>query len=113
MKVTQAAVLNENLSGEAKRLGAALARLRIARGLKQDQAALAKLKNENDAAFDRTYLAEQRNGYTEAVRMVRAYARNGGNPALKELATKTLPILKEHLKLAEALRVPRNMTARR
>ncbi len=40
MKVTQAAVLNPNLANEARKLGAALARLRIARGMKQDQAAL-------------------------------------------------------------------------
>ena len=40
MKITQAAVLTPNLASEARKLGASLARLRIARGMKQDQAAL-------------------------------------------------------------------------
>jgi hypothetical protein len=37
MKVTQSAILNPTLAAEASRLGAAVARLRIARGLEQDQ----------------------------------------------------------------------------
>src|ERR1700721_2635609 len=40
MKVTQSALLSPIQAAEAKRLGAALARLRVARGLKQDQTAL-------------------------------------------------------------------------
>jgi hypothetical protein len=40
MKVTQASILSSSLAAEAKKLGAALARLKIARGIKQDQAAL-------------------------------------------------------------------------
>ena len=40
MKITQTAVLSPSLASETKRLGAALARLRIARGMKQDQVAL-------------------------------------------------------------------------
>lgn len=40
MKVTQAAVLTPYLASEARKLGASVARLRIARGMKQDQAAL-------------------------------------------------------------------------
>ena len=40
MKVTQTAVLTPNLASEASKLGASVARLRIARGMKQDQAAL-------------------------------------------------------------------------
>ena len=49
MKVTQSAVLNPILAAEAKRLGAALARLRIARGVKQDQAALRAGLSRNTA----------------------------------------------------------------
>jgi transcriptional regulator with XRE-family HTH domain len=40
MKVTQSAVLDPALATQVKGLGAALARLRIARGIKQDQVAL-------------------------------------------------------------------------
>lgn len=49
MKVTQSAVLSPTLAAEAKRLGAALARLRIARGMKQDQAALRAGLSRNTA----------------------------------------------------------------
>lgn len=49
MKITQAAVLSPSQAAEAKKLGAALARLRIARGVKQDQAALRAGLSRNTA----------------------------------------------------------------
>ena len=49
MKVTQAAVLTPNLASEARKLGAGIARLRIARGVKQDQAALRAGLSRNTA----------------------------------------------------------------
>ena len=49
MKVTQSAALPPSLAFEAKKLGAALARLRIARGLKQEQAALRAGLSRNTA----------------------------------------------------------------
>ena len=49
MKVTQSALLNASQTEEAKKLGSALARLRIARGIKQDQAALRAGVSRNTA----------------------------------------------------------------
>jgi DNA-binding XRE family transcriptional regulator len=49
MKVTQAALLTPNLASEARKLGAGIARLRIARGMKQDQAALRAGLSRNTA----------------------------------------------------------------
>jgi transcriptional regulator with XRE-family HTH domain len=49
MKITQSAVLNPGQAAEAGRLGAALARLRIARGMKQDQTALRAGVSRNTA----------------------------------------------------------------
>jgi transcriptional regulator with XRE-family HTH domain len=49
MKVTQSAILSTSLAAEVKKLGAALARLRIARGMKQDQAALRAGLSRNTA----------------------------------------------------------------
>lgn len=49
MKVTQSAVLDPARAAEAKKLGGALARLRIARGVKQDQAALRAGLSRNTA----------------------------------------------------------------
>jgi len=49
MKVTQSALLDPNRAAEARKLGSALARLRIARGVKQDQAALRAGLSRNTA----------------------------------------------------------------
>jgi len=49
MKITQAALLTPAQAAEAKTLGAALARLRIARNMKQDQAALRAGLSRNTA----------------------------------------------------------------
>jgi transcriptional regulator with XRE-family HTH domain len=49
MKVTQSTLLNSSQAAEAKKLGSALARLRIARGMKQDQAALRAGLSRNTA----------------------------------------------------------------
>ena len=49
MKVTQSALLNPEQAAEARKLGAALARLRIARDLKQDQTALRAGLSRNTA----------------------------------------------------------------
>ena len=49
MKVTQANTLNPDLAAQARKLGAALARLRIARGVKQEQAALRAGLSRNTA----------------------------------------------------------------
>jgi len=49
MKVTQSALLDPIRAAEARKLGATLARLRIARGIKQDQAALRAGVSRNTA----------------------------------------------------------------
>jgi transcriptional regulator with XRE-family HTH domain len=49
MKVTQSAVLDDARAAEARKLGAALARLRIARGMKQEQTALRAGLSRNTA----------------------------------------------------------------
>jgi transcriptional regulator with XRE-family HTH domain len=49
MKVTQSAVLSPAQAAEAKKLGTTLARLRIARSLKQDQTALRAGLSRNTA----------------------------------------------------------------
>ena len=79
----------------------------------QDQMVLAKLQSEKEPAFDRTYAASQRRGHQQAVQVLRTYSRSGGNKDLKQLAAKTLPMIKEHLRMAEGLRAGRNLSARR
>ena len=49
MKVTQSALLSASQTEEARKVGAALARLRLARGVKQEQAALRAGVSRNTA----------------------------------------------------------------
>ena len=49
MKVTQSALLSPSQTEEARRVGSALARLRLARGVKQEQAALRAGVSRNTA----------------------------------------------------------------
>ncbi len=79
----------------------------------EHQVLLNKLQNESQGAFDRTYVKDQRTGHQQAVRLLEGYAKNGDNNALKQFAVKTLPIIKEHLKLAEGLRAGGAVSARR
>jgi DNA-binding XRE family transcriptional regulator len=49
MKITQSVILSPILAAEAKKLGVAIARLRIARAMKQDQTALRAGLSRNTA----------------------------------------------------------------
>jgi len=77
------------------------------------EALLNKLKSEQGTTFERTYVAINRQGHKEAVRLLETYARRGTNPVLKQIAANVLPTIKEHLKLAEALPSGRALTARK
>jgi putative membrane protein len=79
----------------------------------EQQALLDKLKNENGAAFDRNYFMDQLSGHRKAVRLIGSYARTGSDPALKKLAANTLPVIREHMKMLEAMPGARPLTARR
>jgi putative membrane protein len=80
---------------------------------REHQVLLNKLKNENGAAFDRTYVRDQRTGHQQAVLLLEGYAKSGDNAPLKQLASKALPIVKEHLKLVEGLHAGGAVSARR
>ncbi|MGA7326991.1 MAG: DUF4142 domain-containing protein [Rhodomicrobium sp.] len=77
------------------------------------EALLTKLKSLSGPAFERTYVAVNRQGHKEAVRLLETYARRGTNPVLRQIATNVLPTIKKHLKLAEALPSGRALTARK
>lgn len=77
------------------------------------QAQLNKLRSQKEAAFDRTYAADQRKDHVQVLHLLENYAKRGDNTALKEFASNGIPLIKEHLKLAEGLRAGRNLSARR
>ena len=65
---------------------------------KAEQERLSKLSGE---AFDRAYMRTMVADHRKDVSEVRAEATTGKDPEVKAWASKTLPTLEEHLKLAE------------
>jgi putative membrane protein len=65
-----------------------------------DSQMLAKLTG---AEFDRQYAAHMLKDHEMTIALFEKESRGGESPELKQFATKTLPILQEHLKLARTL----------
>jgi putative membrane protein len=53
--------------------------------------------------FDKTYADQQEDAHETAVDLFENYSKDGDNAALKAFAAKTLPVIKEHLKMAKEL----------
>jgi putative membrane protein len=68
------------------------------------QTKLDKLKGLNGAGFDLEYDEMQRAAHKDAVSLFEQYSKGGENADLKAFATKHLPHLKEHQKMADALK---------
>lgn len=62
-----------------------------------------KLKNAKPENFASEYDPMQVSAHKDAVSLFERYAKGGDNPKLKEWASKTLPHLRHHLEMAEAL----------
>jgi putative membrane protein len=54
--------------------------------------------------FSKQYKSDQVTAHKEAVSLFQRYAESGDNPNLKEWAGKTVPVLQEHLKMAEEMK---------
>lgn len=70
---------------------------------KAHQAMLDNLKTFNGTDFDKIYMADQIAAHTETVALVSDYKVNGKEAALKAWTDKTLPVVKEHLEMIEAM----------
>jgi len=73
----------------------------------KDAAEEQKLRGLNGAAFDQAYAQGQLQDHRETVELFQKEASSGEDPALKAFAQKTLPILQQHLQMAEALNTKR------
>ena len=62
-----------------------------------------QLKGLRGAEFSEFYEDEQVEAHEDAVSLFERYAEAGDNPALKDWAGKTLPVLKHHLEKAKQL----------
>jgi putative membrane protein len=70
---------------------------------KKDQTEFDRLSKLRGAEFDRAYAEHMLKDHEEDIALFEAEAKTGQDPDLKAWAAKTLPTLKEHLKLARDL----------
>ena len=87
---------NEELAGIATKLG-------ITPPSAKHKADMKKLSKLKAADFDREYAEHMVKDHEKAVTLFEKEARNGEAPELKAFASKTLPVLQEHLKMAKAM----------
>ena len=75
-------------------------------GLSSDQARLlSSLQSLRGAEFDRTYARQQALAHTQAQAVNESFAEGGSNLNLRNAAESALPIIRDHLKMAQRLRV--------
>jgi putative membrane protein len=67
------------------------------------QKEIAKLRDAKADNFASEYDSMQVSAHKDAVSLFERYANGGDNPKLKDWAGKTLPVLKHHLEMAQAL----------
>ena len=70
----------------------------------EHQGKLDQLKGLSGKDFDTAYDKAQLEGHQQAVSLFENYSKSGDNADLKKWAAKTLPHLKQHLKMAEKLK---------
>lgn len=69
----------------------------------KEMAAQQKLRGLNGANFDEAYAQQEVRDHQQDVALFRKEATSGQDPALKAYAQKTLPILQQHLQMAQLL----------
>ena len=70
---------------------------------KPHQAMLDNLKTMNGTDFDKVYIADQVAAHAETVSLLSDYKQNGNNATLKSWANSTLPVVKHHQAMINAM----------
>jgi putative membrane protein len=70
---------------------------------KQTSSWINDLNSVSGNDFDKTYADQQANAHKQAVNLFESYAKSGDNAAVKQFASKTLPVIKQHLNDAQKL----------
>jgi putative membrane protein len=65
---------------------------------------LAQIQGDRGPDFDRAYAKTQVLAHQEALAVEQTYARTGSNPAIRAAARAAVPIIAEHLQMAEQLK---------
>jgi putative membrane protein len=76
------------------------------------QSKLDKLRDAKPADFSKDYDSMQVSAHKDAVSLFERYSKSGDNPKLKDWAGKTLPTLRHHLDMAEALEKNRSASSK-
>lgn len=63
------------------------------------------LKNTTGTNFDSAYITNQIAGHKAMAQVMKTEIQSGTDPELKSFAEKTLPVVQDHLKMAEALQL--------
>lgn len=90
---------SDELADIAKKNGFAMAK----EASKEHKDMCEKLKKISGADFDRQYMTGQVKAHRSAVKLFTDQAKNGQNADLRSFASKTLPTIEEHLKMAEEI----------
>jgi putative membrane protein len=69
----------------------------------QQAAMIQRLQGLSGAAFDAEYLRQQRLAHDMALKLHTRYAADGDTPALRETATKAVPIIRQHIAQLSAM----------
>jgi len=69
----------------------------------QDRATKERLEKISGAQFDQAYMSEMVTDHKKDVAEFERESKSAKNPAVKDLAQQTLPVLREHLKQAEQI----------
>jgi len=90
---------NEELTAAAKAAGIPVPKAMLPKHAKHVE----MFKNKKGEEFDKAFMAHAVKDHEESVALFKGASENLRNPGLKEFATKTLPVLEEHLKMAKEL----------
>jgi putative membrane protein len=67
------------------------------------QGLIDNLRGASAADFDARYMSQQVDAHKEALSLMKGYAKDGDNPAVKRFAADTAPKVQDHLNMAEPL----------
>ena len=69
----------------------------------QDQQTYQRLQGLNGRAFVNAYMPNQIQAHEAAIQLFQNEAQNGNNPQLRNLAQQSVPILQQHLEMAQRI----------
>jgi putative membrane protein len=70
------------------------------------QSERANLKDENGKAFEKSYVQQEIQAHQDAIKAFEHEAESGADLDVRAFATKHLPMLQEHLQMAQAIKIP-------